>query len=28
VIGEGREAIEKCGNFLREQGNDALARLH
>jgi gas vesicle protein len=28
VIGEGREAMEKCGSFLREQGNGALARLH
>lgn len=28
LVGEGREAIEKCGEFLREQGNGALARLH
>lgn len=28
LIGEGREALEKCGDFLREQGNGALARLH
>jgi hypothetical protein len=28
LMGEGREAIEKCGDFLRERGNGALARLH
>lgn len=28
LMGEGREAVEKWGDFLREQGNGALARLH
>jgi len=28
VIGGGREVMEKCGSFLREQGNGAMAHLH
>ena len=28
LIGDCREAMEKCGSFLREQGSGAMARLH
>ena len=28
MIGDCKEAMVKCGSFLRHQGNDAWARLH